>query len=190
MPAMQPRKEHLLGVAYDLFNALGYHQTGVDLIMAKSGVSKTTMYKYFPTKEALVLEVLKRRSKALLDGMAGSLAGLDAAHPAASDLDRVNLLIDTIDAWIDGGKFFGCNFIRAAAEYGAADDPIHLHAIAHKRAFQELIGGVLADLALDDRHRMAEQIMLVLDGAITAAHVGYQNNATANARAIIARLFA
>ena len=67
----QPRKERLIGVAAALFNRLGYHQCGVDEIMHQSGVSKTTLYKHFPTKEHLILEVLQRRSNAFFAEVSG-----------------------------------------------------------------------------------------------------------------------
>jgi AcrR family transcriptional regulator len=43
------------------------------MIMRESGVSKTPLYKYFPSKEDLVLEVLKLRSERILGGMADPL---------------------------------------------------------------------------------------------------------------------
>ena len=43
----QPRRDLLVKTAYRLFNAQGYHATGIDQILAESGVAKATLYKYF-----------------------------------------------------------------------------------------------------------------------------------------------
>jgi AcrR family transcriptional regulator len=57
------------------------------MIMRESGVSKTPLYKYFPSKEDLVLEVLKLRSERILGGMADPL-GWRLAGPICRKMMR------------------------------------------------------------------------------------------------------
>ena len=78
---LQPRREHLLNTAYNLFNANGYHATGIDTIMSVSGVSKTTLYKYFRTKEELILEVLKRRHQQFEQMIADNIKHIQLNNP-------------------------------------------------------------------------------------------------------------
>lgn len=51
-------KQKILDVANDLFQSRGINSTGVDTIVAVAGTTKMTLYKYFNSKEALILEVL------------------------------------------------------------------------------------------------------------------------------------
>ncbi|SSR84832.1 Putative transcriptional regulator [Acinetobacter baumannii] len=61
------KKEDIINTALELFNQIGYNATGVDKIIAESNVAKMTFYKYFPSKESLIMECLHHRNiKALL----------------------------------------------------------------------------------------------------------------------------
>ena len=52
--------KQVLDVAEKLFSERGVDATSMDAIAEKSGVSKATIYKHWPDKEALCLEVLGR----------------------------------------------------------------------------------------------------------------------------------
>src|SRR4051812_3371481 len=47
--------------AYELFSRHGIKTVGVDTIAAKAGVAKMTLYKHYPSKEALALAFLRER---------------------------------------------------------------------------------------------------------------------------------
>lgn len=181
----QPRREHLIEVAHALFNRYGFHQAGIDMIMRESGVSKTTLYKYFPSKEDLVLEVLKLRSARIMGGMEQRLNSLLAAKPDATVKARIGAILDVIEEWIDGSAFFGCNFVRAAAEYAEADHPISGQAKEHKLALQTLIADQLGDASTETRDRLASEILLIVEGAIAVAQVGYSAAPVMVARRLI-----
>ncbi len=51
-------RDRILQTAFRLFYAHGPGGAGVDTIVAESGVAKTTLYKYFPRKDDLVLAYL------------------------------------------------------------------------------------------------------------------------------------
>ncbi|WPP58367.1 TetR/AcrR family transcriptional regulator [Acinetobacter pittii] len=48
------KKLHVIRTAINLFTTYGFHTTGVDLIVKKSGIQKATFYNYFHSKERLV----------------------------------------------------------------------------------------------------------------------------------------
>jgi AcrR family transcriptional regulator len=184
----QPRKEHLISVAAALFNELGYHQCGIDEIMRLSGVSKTTLYKYFPSKEHLVLEVLQRRSKTLLDQTRARIEARREQEPSARPHTRIVVILEIIEEWIQGGSFFGCNFVRAAAEYGDPKDPIRVHAASHKGRLRDIVAEQLSELPAARRESVAEQIMVVIDGAITTAQVRRRGDVIESAKQIVAAI--
>ncbi len=52
------KKQEIIAQAYDAFYDGGFHATGIDTLMANSGISKRTLYKYFSSKEDLIEAVL------------------------------------------------------------------------------------------------------------------------------------
>ena len=154
--------------------------------MRESGVSKTTLYKYFPTKEDLVLEVLKLRSTRILGAMTERLSALAAGRPDACAPMRIDAILGVIEAWIDGGAFYGCNFVRAAAEYASPGHPISAQAKLHKQELHALIAAQLDAGTQDDRQCLAAQILVIIEGAIAAAQVGYPTAPVKAARQLIA----
>lgn len=188
MPRAQPRRDHLIETARRLFNAHGYHQTGIDLIMKESGVSKTTMYKYFPTKEDLIAEVLSRRSDELYEaGRAAAQASM-VELPDAPRHHHYWALFASTEAWTRSADFCGCMFMKAASEYARDDDPVRLRAAAHKARMEALVADLLCDL--DPTGTLAAHIMLVVEGAVMTAFNRRDANAMAHARTIIAMMIA
>ncbi len=180
--AHQPRRELMLNTAYRLFNEHGFHATGIDLILAESGVSKATLYKYFRTKEELILEVLKRRDAEFETMVEDYLSRAAEAGDTLPDGSQVLVLFDVLHDWINSKGFFGCNFINASSEYGAKDDPIHQFAARHKKAFRDK---VVALLPIPDKKRkalLADQLCLLLDGAIVTAQVRGNKEAAKQAK--------
>ena len=55
---MKEKRQILIDTATRLFSQDGYHAVGIDRILAEAGVAKMTLYKYFPSKKELVVEVL------------------------------------------------------------------------------------------------------------------------------------
>lgn len=174
----QSRKQLLLDTAYRLFNREGYHATGIDRIMAESGVSKATLYKYYRSKEALILAVLKQRHSELE-------ATIQARMIAAADTPQPALVIfDVLEEWFRSTGFHGCNFINASAEYSRPGEPIHDFVAQHKERLRELIGEHLRIPQWRKRARLAREIALLVDGAIVAAHTRGDRKAAATGRRI------
>jgi AcrR family transcriptional regulator len=78
------RREEILGAAADLFARRGFHGVSIDDIGAAVGMSGPGLYRHFPSKEAMLSEMLLRISQQLLDeGSQRVVAAPDA--PAALD---------------------------------------------------------------------------------------------------------
>ncbi|QEQ96489.1 TetR/AcrR family transcriptional regulator [Neptunomonas concharum] len=53
------KKQLILDTALDLFSKAGFQGTSIDLVVQKAGVSKPTVYNNFPTKQALLSELVE-----------------------------------------------------------------------------------------------------------------------------------
>ena len=60
---MSEKRQQLMETAYRLFNRHGFHATGIDRIWAEAGSTKRTLYRHFPTKDALIEAVLLSREQ-------------------------------------------------------------------------------------------------------------------------------
>ncbi|MCL2436841.1 MAG: TetR/AcrR family transcriptional regulator [Clostridiales bacterium] len=57
------KRELILDTSFDLFLSKGYSNTKVVDIATKAGIGKGTVYEYFESKEAIVLELVNTRAK-------------------------------------------------------------------------------------------------------------------------------
>jgi AcrR family transcriptional regulator len=62
---MRTREEDIIDAATSLFTKKGTLHTTVEEIAQESGLGKGTIYNYFPSKEAILLEVVRRQAKAI-----------------------------------------------------------------------------------------------------------------------------
>lgn len=53
-------RDRILETASELFYRRGVRAVGVDLVVEKSGVAKTSLYRHFGTKDELIAAFLKR----------------------------------------------------------------------------------------------------------------------------------
>ena len=94
-PAINPgggRRAQILAVAAELFSRHGFHGVSIADLGAAVGVSGPALYRHFPSKEALLAEMLVGISEHLL-------AGGQARAAASSDPHRV--LAELIDFQVD-----------------------------------------------------------------------------------------
>jgi len=178
-----PAKDRLVETALKLFHQDGFHATGIDRILAVADVSKMTLYKYFPSKEALILEVLNQRDQRFRQWMSDRTLRL-----AASPQDRLVAVFDALGEWFDDPGFHGCLFINASAEYGGPDDKIHASAIHHK----QLVVDWLIDLATQAKAKnpndLAWDLMLIMEGAIVTRQAAGATNAAVLAKSLAKRV--
>jgi len=79
----EERRHHILRVAAATFAELGVEHTTMSEIVSRIGGSKTTIYRYFPSKDDLVQQVLARSAELKLQE---SFVALDTARPIGAAL--------------------------------------------------------------------------------------------------------
>jgi AcrR family transcriptional regulator len=80
------RREMIVSAAAELFRAQGYAGTRIEDIGAAVGMTGPALYRHFPSKKALLAELLERaQERALRDVQ----AALDARLPARATLERI-----------------------------------------------------------------------------------------------------
>lgn len=172
------KKDELIDKALEVFYREGFHATGMDRLVAVTGISKTSMYKHFKTKEDLILATLERRHKylkALIIDRTEELADTPAKRLIAA--------FDSLKEWIAGGRFQSCMFIKASSEYQAPAHPIHKISADHKRMLQDYFVAQAKAANARDAERLGRQLMLLQEGAIVTAHLQGGYDAADDAKA-------
>ncbi|WP_296942842.1 TetR/AcrR family transcriptional regulator [uncultured Massilia sp.] len=157
-------RERILDVARRLFYRDGLRATGIDRIVAESGVAKMSLYRHFPSKNDLIGAFLDWRHEHWMTWFTGAVEARLAHTP------ELAVLADALGEWFAQDDFRGCAFINAVAETGAGDEPRHLaQAFAHKQALEAYIADVAARLGLAGREAVAQEAMLCVEGMIVRA---------------------
>lgn len=175
---MRPNKrDELVRKALDVFYRNGFHATGMDRLVAETGVSKTSMYKHFKTKDDLILAALQLRDELFRTWFCQRMEEL-------SDTPRGQLLavFDVLEEWFAKPEFRGCMFIKASAEFQEHNNPIHQQSANHKRLLLEHLRNVANRAGAADPETLASQFMLLKEGAIITAVMEFGENPAKNAK--------
>jgi len=73
------KKQHIIAVASQLFAKYGYQGTSIDLVVREAQVSKPTVYNNFPSKQALLQELISEQT-VLAQALYQQLLTTDTLH--------------------------------------------------------------------------------------------------------------
>jgi len=164
-----PARERILLTAHDLFYADGIRATGIDRVIAASGVTKVTFYRHFPSKDDLVRAFLDHRHGRWMAWFIDAL-GRRGAQQRIGDAQALEMLADVMAEWFSDPVFRGCAFINSVVEVGTSVAGASEIAREHKREMVEVISGLLPDGP--QRTAIAQAAALGVDGAIVKAQMG------------------
>jgi AcrR family transcriptional regulator len=151
-------QERILETVDSLFYRDGIRAVGVDKLTAEIGISKRTLYNYFPSKDHLIAAYLARRLIPI------SISERPAAEQILESFDQLERSLAD-----DGLR--GCPFVNAVVEL---KDPHHAAneiALAFKNQRRTWLLELLGRLQIAHPESLAMQLMLLIDGAIAAAVV-------------------
>ncbi|SDY35099.1 TetR/AcrR family transcriptional regulator [Pseudomonas sp. NFIX28] len=180
-------RDIILDVTEKLIYKSGIAATGMDLLVKTAGVSRKSIYRYFTTKDELVVAALQRRD---LRWMHWFRSAVDKAPtPAARLLNLFTVLGD----WFASEDFRGCAFINTSGETGDPQDPVRLVARQHKEKLLDYVFELCKEHASEkpgtaDPGEQARQLLILIDGAITVALVMGDRSAADNAQCMARKL--
>lgn len=156
-----PARERILLTAHQLFYQEGIRATGIDRIIAESGVTKVTFYRHFPSKNDLIVAYLEYRHRRWMDWF------VDALQRHGGVTRGVNALASALAEWLRDPGFRGCAFINSVSEMGGTLPEVNEITRRHKQDMTAAIAGLLP--AGRQREQQARAIALAVDGAIIHA---------------------
>lgn len=161
----RPARERILLTAHELFYREGIRATGVDRVIAESGVAKLTFYRHFPSKNELVMTYLAQRHERWMEWFGNALVRHRPSHGLAW-----RALPPALAEWLGHKQFRGCAFINATTELGGALPEAADVCRQHKQAMVAAIAALLPPSR--QRQRQSKAIAIAVDGAIVQAQSG------------------
>lgn len=170
-------RERILLTAHELFYREGIRATGIDRVIAESGVAKVTFYRYFPSKNDLILEFLEYRHQRWMAWF------VDALQRHGGGIKALTL---ALAEWFADQSFRGCAFINSVGELGGSMPEVLDITRRHKKEMEDAI----ACLLQPSRHRKrdAQTLAVAVDGAIIRAQYDKSADAALSSLDIIQKV--
>lgn len=188
MTSQPPVRERILASATRLFDATNLRSVSADKVIADAGTTKVTFYRHFRTKDDLVVAYLDAQLERLQSAVeqtrnAGSGAGADACGV-------LQWLAESNGLAACRPGFRGCVFINAAAEYPAEGNAVRDAVGRYRSWLHGVVSDLLAELGVKAPGVVADQLIMLRDGAMVHGFMGRPEAVTASlitaGRAIIA----
>ena len=178
-------RQRILDTASTLFYQRGVRAVGVDLVVAESGVAKTSLYRHFGTKDDLIVAFLERED-AEFWAQWDDVAARHAHDPAA----EIEAHMRWIGKRLARANYRGCPQINVAAEFAEADHPAREVARRHMQAMRRRLADLARRLDAARPNDLAAQLGVLVNGAFVSASMLTPDEATrvllASARALLA----
>jgi AcrR family transcriptional regulator len=156
---LQSARERILQTAHDLFYREGVRATGIDRIIERTGVTKVTFYRHFPSKNDLIGAYLDYRHERWMAWFTGTLDNLP--RNAEFPLEPV---VSALKEWFDTPDYRGCAFINGVVELDGIGPWVAEVSLRHKRDMMNAIAKLLP--TGEQGMVVAQAAAMAVDGAI------------------------
>lgn len=162
----QTPRDKLLDAATNLFTEHGFHAVGINRILSEAGVAKKTLYRYFPSKEDLIVAVLKA-----YDQQARASFKAEVEARAHDPEGKILAFFDVAHEWFQDHRFFGCLFIGAAGEYSDRQSDIRRACESYKNGVRAFLQDLCFQAGLADPFELGDRLFMLFEGATVMAQM-------------------
>ena len=178
-------RDRILDTASRLFYERGVRAVGVDLVVLEAAVAKTSLYRYFPTKDDLIVAFLEREDVefwAQWDGVAARFP-----DDPAGELDAH---MRWIGERLARSNYRGCPQINVAAEFAEQDHPARQVSQRHMQALRGHLFDIAKRLNVPRPKQLAAQLAVLVNGAFVSSGLLGADEAIGVLRAALKALLA
>jgi AcrR family transcriptional regulator len=163
-----PARERILASAYELFSRNGIRAVGVDEVIKRAEVAKATLYRHFPSKDALVLAFLQQREQLWTKEWVEA----ESRRRGDTPEERLLAIFDLFDEWFRREDFEGCSFINVLLEMNDRERPVGRASAEHLANIRAIIRARAQEAGLSDPDGFAHSWHILMKGSIVAAGEG------------------
>jgi AcrR family transcriptional regulator len=172
-------KARILRVAGQLFYERGVHAVGIQEIADRATASKLTIYRYFHSKEGLVMAVLRARSDRIHEWLE------EGIKDVAPGRDRIFALFDLLADWYQQEGFAGCAVMNGAIDTRGDSGLTQEVAREHLARYRALLGRCLVEAGVADPTVLARQLLVLIEGATMVSSVQADERVGAETRKVV-----
>lgn len=179
----RPARDRIFETARELFYQHGIRAVGVETIASEADATKMTLYRNFPSKDELVVEVLREQEREYWAWWE-SVTACGCSDPRS----QLEALFDAFETKACNADIHGCPLSNAAIELHEESHPAQVVSVNYKKELHRR----LADLARRAGSRdddLADALMLLMEGAyisrVTLGPAGPARAVARSARALI-----
>ncbi|MCT7376485.1 TetR/AcrR family transcriptional regulator [Chelativorans salis] len=170
-PTIEPRKkprqarstatvDAILEASARILTAEGLAGFNTNAVALRAGISVGSLYQYFPSKEAILTEMLRRKRKKLLAGMIAALEGMERQ-------DEEVIIKRLVKAAM--GNQARAPKLAQALDYANSALPLHEEMMRTNRAVVEAVARFLALRAVPDSKQAAQDVVGLARGMMLQA---------------------
>ena len=159
--------DRILGTAYELFSHRGVRDVGINELIERSGVAKSTFYRHFPSKDALVLAFLALRDQVWTVDLIVSEARRRGTTPEG----RLLAIFDVFGDWFQRDDFEACTFINVLLEMGPGH-PLGEASIGYLARIRGHIQALAEEAGLERPDEFARSWHILMKGSIISSTEG------------------
>jgi AcrR family transcriptional regulator len=168
----EENRRHVLDVASRLYYERGVRAVGMDLVVKESGVGNATLYRQFPTKDALAGAYTQDRADAWFARVRGACDRFDDPR------EKLLAILESVVEETEQPAFRGCPMLNTHTEFPDPEHPAHRVAVAHERRVRDWMRDLAAEARATDPEQLADELVLLLNGVyVTASVLGPQGPA-------------
>jgi AcrR family transcriptional regulator len=153
-------RERLIETAIELFYQEGIRAIGIDTLVARSGLSKSSLYRTFASKEEVIAAFAEEQNRRFWEWWDET-----TTRHAGSPRQQIEALFAGIAEQIANPQFRGCPFINLATEFPDRQHPGTAIACTNKMEVRRRLHLLARALNARDPRRLSDQLALLIDGA-------------------------
>lgn len=162
-----PTRDKIIQVAQSHFYQQGFHAVGVDQIVAEAGVTKSTFYNHFESKDDLIHDVLTWHDAWWRDHLREMLK----RHGGDTPKGQLLAIPDALGETISQPGYNGCIFVNVAVQFPLPHDPVHAAAADHKARMEDIYRELAGYAGAERPEVLAKELALLTEGAYVTTQV-------------------
>ncbi|MFT8246719.1 TetR/AcrR family transcriptional regulator [Roseomonas sp. BN140053] len=159
----RPAAERVRDAARELFYRQGIHATGVEEVCRAANATKMSLYRAFPSKDALVEAILRESCSVDEECLGGAL------DPSLPPRDRPMAYITAAAERLRIPGFRGCPLGLAVVEFPDPEHPVRQVADAQKQAMRDKLRQLCRDAGAAEPEQLGDALQLAIEGAFALA---------------------